>query len=105
MLTNREIIDKTPSKELAVKIKSLKQLPGFEYVDWEEWLKSDMPDFPYIGEKVKFKPFEETFAPSPLMEGIMVDTQVISGVEHKIIIADKTLYKIPHNRVLQSMNV
>lgn len=99
MLTNREAIDKMSSKELAIKIKALKDIPGFEYIDWEAWLKSENTDFPYIGEMVRFKPFEEVFAPCDWMEGTMVDTQVLSGVEHKIIVADDTLYKIPWTRV------
>lgn len=99
MLTNREKLDKTSSKELARKIKSLKAVPGFEYVDWESWLKSENPELPYLGDMCQFKPYEESFAPCDWMSGVMVDTQIIAGVKYGLIISQGTMYKIPHNRI------
>lgn len=99
MITNRQKLDKIGNKELAKKIKSLSMLPGFEYIDWEAWLKSEDPEFPYIGEMCHFKPYEETFAPCNWMSGIMVDTKIIAGSEYKLIISQGTMYNIPTNRV------
>ena len=99
MFTNRDKLDKTGNKELARQIKSLKVIPGFEYIDWEAWLKSDEKEFPYIGEMCQFKPYEETFAECEWVSGIMVDSQMIAGKEYKLIVAHGTMYKIPCNRV------
>lgn len=99
MLTNREKIDKMSSKELANKIKSLRMLSGFEYIDWESWLKSESSEFPYIGDICKFKPYEETFAHCDWINGIIVDSKSIGGIDYKIIVSQGTLYRIPWNRV------
>lgn len=99
MFTNRDKLDKTGNKELAKKIKSLKAVPGFEYIDWERWLESEESEFPYVGKMCQFKPYEETFAVSEWISGVMVDSQIIAGKEYKLIIAQGTMYKIPSNRV------
>lgn len=99
MLTNRDKLDKTGNKEFAKKIKSLKSIPGFEYINWEAWLKSEESEFIYIGEMCQFKPYEETFASSEWISGIMVDSQIIAGKEYRLIIAQDTMYKIPSDRV------
>lgn len=99
MLTNRERLDKISNTELAQKIKSLKSIPCFEYIDWETWLQSYDENLPYIGEMCLFKPYEEAFAPSEWMSGIMVDKQIVSGTEYKVIVADNVRYLIPSNRV------
>lgn len=99
MLTNREKIDKMSSKELANKIKSLRALAGFEYIDWETWLKSENSELPYVGDMCKFKPYEDTFAICDWVDGVLVDSKIIGGIEYKIIIAQGALYRIPWNRV------
>lgn len=98
-LTNRDIIDKTGNKELAMRIRSLHEVPGFEYIDWEKWLKSNEPEFPYMGVMCKFKPYEESFAESEWFSGIVVDTKVIFGTEYKMIVSQGIVYKIPSSRV------
>jgi hypothetical protein len=99
MFTNRDKLDKIGNKELAKKIKSLRAIPGFEYIDWESWLQSEEPDYPYIGQMCQFKPYEETFAICDWISGVLVDKQIIAGKEYKLIIAQGTMYKIPSNRV------
>lgn len=99
MFTNRDRLDKTGNKELAKKIKSLKTIAGFEYVDWERWLQAEEPELPYVGNMCQFKPYEEVFAPSEWMSGVAVDHQTIAGKEYTLIIAQGTMYKIPDNRV------
>ena len=97
--TNRDLIDRMGNTELSDKIKSLAALPGFQYIDWTRWLSSDNPDFPYSGDVCRFKPYAEMFAKSDWLYGIWVDTQLIAGIEHCLIMSNGALYKIPKNRV------
>jgi len=99
MITNREKLDKISSKDMANKIKSLKAIPGFEYIDWESWLKSIDAEFIYIGTMCRFKPYEEMFAKCDWLSGIIVDKQIIAGVEYNLIMSNGAMYKIPENRV------
>lgn len=98
-MTNREWLDRIGNAELAKKIKLLPTIPGFQYIDWESWLNSTESEFSYIGTMCKFKPYDEMFAPSELMSGVCVDSQIIAGIKYKLIVSHGAMYKIPENRV------
>lgn len=48
-MTNRERINELPNEKFLEEVQKIASFPGFEFVDWEGWLNSDIKTPQYIG--------------------------------------------------------
>ena len=93
-MTNLGRIRKMKSEELAELFTEVRRAPGFEYIDFDGWLKSSSPEWIYKG-----YPGIVTDHNGVERSCIVVGSKMIYSRAYKTVIADGQLMQVPKDQV------